>query len=149
MPVHGQFYTVIVSSRDTDIFLILASHFQSLRCQQLWMKSGISKKRRYVPIDAVFNRVTKGSAASLLAFHTLTGCDITSYIAKHIKRSSWKIFKEHHGLLYNLGICDLPEETIKASDAFVCRIYNMCTELTLSVQHGSYCSPGQGNQFKQ
>ena len=71
------------------------------------MKSVTSKKRRYLPIDAVFNKVTKGSAESLLAVHALTGCDTTSYIAKHIKPSSRKIFKEHHGLLKNLCICDL------------------------------------------
>ena len=112
----------------------------------------LSKKRRYVPIDAVFNKVTKGSAASLLTFHALTGCDTSFYIAKHIRRSSWKIFKEHPGLLKNLGICDPTEETIHQvfrTETFVCRIYYMCRESTLSMQHGSYCSPRQGNQFKQ
>ena len=56
----------------------------------------------------------------MLAFH-----DTTSYIANHTKRSSWKIFKEHNGLLNNLGIGDLTEETIKSSETFVCRIYNV------------------------
>ena len=120
--VHSQFYTVVVSSRDTDVLLIFVSHFQSMQYQQLWMKLGTSKKWRYVPIDAVFKKVTKASAASLLAFHALTGCDTTSYIAKHIKRSSRKILKEHHGLLKNLGICDLTEETIKCSETIVCRL---------------------------
>ena len=61
----------------------------------------------------------------LLAFHALTGCDTTSYIANHTKRSSWKIFKEHHGLLNKLGIGELTEATIKSSETFVCRIYNV------------------------
>ena len=123
--VHSQFHTVVVSSRDTDVLLLLVSHFQIMQCQHLWMTSGISKKRRYIPIDAVFNKLPSGSASSLLAFHAFTGCDTTSYIANHTKRSSWKIFKEHHGLLKNLGIGELTDDTIQSSETFVCRIFNV------------------------
>ena len=121
---HSQFHTVVVSSRDTDVLLLFVSHFQRMQCQHLWMKSGTSKKRRYIPIDAVFNKLPSGSASSLLAFHALAGCDTTSYIANHTKRSSCKIFKEHHGLLKNLGIGELTDDTIQSSETFVCRIYN-------------------------
>ena len=89
------------------------------------MKSGIPKKGRYIPIDAVFNKLRSGSASSLLAFHVLNGCDTTSYIANHTKRSSWKIFKEHYGLLKNLGIGELSDDAIQYSETFVCRIYNV------------------------
>ena len=89
------------------------------------MKLGIPKKGRYIPIDAVFNKLRSGSASSLLAFHVLNGCDTTSYIANHTKRSSWKIFKEHHGLLKNLGIGELSDDAIQYSETFVCRIYNV------------------------
>ena len=57
------------------------------------MKSGTSKKRLDILIDAVFNKLTRGSAASLLEFHALTVCHTTIYIANHTKRSSWKISK--------------------------------------------------------
>ena len=102
--VHSQFHTVAMPSKGSDVLLLLVSHFQSTRCQYLLMKSGTSKKRRCIPIDAVFNKLPGSSAATLLAFHALTGCDTTSHNANHTKRSSWKIFKEHHGLLKNLGI---------------------------------------------
>lgn len=105
--------------------LLLVSHFQRMQCEHLWMMSGTSKKRRYIPIDAVFNKLPNGSAGSLLAFHALTGCDTTSYIANNTKRSSWKIFKDYHALLKNVGIGELTEETIKSSETFVCRIYNV------------------------
>ena len=125
--VHIQFHTVVVSSRDTGILLLLVSHFQRMQCHHLWMKSGTSKtkKLRCIPIDAIFNKLPSGSASSLLAFHALTGCDTTSYIANHTKRSSWKIFKEHHGLLKNLGIGELTDDTMQSSETFVCRIYNV------------------------
>ena len=123
--VHSQFHTVVVSSRYTNALLLLVSDFQIMQCQHLWMKSGTSKKRLYIPIDAVFNKQPSGSASALLAFHALTGCDTTSYIANHTKRSSWKIFKENHGLLKNLDIGELTDDTIQSSETFVCRIYNV------------------------
>ena len=137
--VHRQFHTVVVFSGDTDILLLLVSHFRSMQCQYLWMKSGTSKKRRYISINAVFNKLPKSPAASLLAFHALDGCDTTSYIANHAKWSSCKTLKEHHGLLMNLGICELTEERIKSSETFVCRIYNVRITYspTLSMQHGT------------
>ena len=58
--VHSQFNTVVVSSR--DVLLLLVSLFQRLQCEHLWMKSGTSKKRRYMPLDAVVNRLPSGSA---------------------------------------------------------------------------------------
>ena len=123
--VHSRFHTVVVSSRDTGVLLLLVSHFQRMQYQHLWMKSGTSTKWRYIPIDAVFNKLPSGSASWLLAFHALAGCDTSSYIANHTKRSSWKIFKEHHGLLKNLGIGELTYDTIQSSETFVCRIYNV------------------------
>ena len=89
------------------------------------MKSGTSKKRLHIPIYAVFNKLTRGSAASLLEFHVLTVCHTNPYIADLNKRSSWKIFKGHHGFLKNLGIGELTEETLKFSEKCVCRIYNV------------------------
>ena len=123
--VHSQYNTVVVSSRDTDVLVILVSHFPRAQCEHLWMLSGTTKKRRYIPVDAVYNNLPRDSAASLIPFHALTGCDTTSYIANHTKRSSWKVFKEHHQLLLNLGVGELTEETIQSSESFVCRIYDV------------------------
>ena len=123
--VHSRFNTVVVSSRDTDVLVLLVSHFPHVKCEHLWMMSGTTKKRRYIPINAVFNNLPRDSATTLLPFHALTGCDTTSYIANHTKRSAWKVFKEHHQLLINLGIGELTEETIRSSETFVCRIYDV------------------------
>ena len=78
-----------------------------------------------MPIDAVLNNLSRNSYTALLQFHALTGCDTTSYFANHTKQLSWKVFKEYHNLLKNLGIDELTEETIKSAEAFVCRMYNV------------------------
>ena len=49
---------------------------------------------------------------SIPACHALTGCDTTSYIAGHSKKSAWKTFQTHHRLLENLGKGELTAETI-------------------------------------
>ena len=125
-----------MASRDTDVLLLLLSHFPVARCEQLWMMSGTSKKRRYIPIGDVFHTLPIGSSTALLQFHALTGCDTTSYFANHTKRSAWKVFKEHHHLLNDLGRGELIEETIKAAEAFVCRMYNVhITDSVDSARH--------------
>ena len=98
----------------------------------------------YIPIDVVVNSLLKHSAANLLPFHALTGCDNTSYFANYIKKSSWKVFKEHHQLLQNLGIGGLTQETIRSTEAFVCRIYDVQTDLVML--QGTYSSQELGNQ---
>ena len=66
-------------ARDTDVLLLLVSHFPRLQCTSLWIMSGTSKKRKYIPIEAVYNSLPSDSTSSLLPFHALTGCDTTSY----------------------------------------------------------------------
>jgi uncharacterized LabA/DUF88 family protein len=123
--VNSQFRTVVVSSRDTDVLLLLVSHYERAQCEHLWMMAGTSKRQRYIPVCDVFNKLPKGSSTTLLPFHSLTGCDTTSFFANYTKRSSWNVFKEHHDLLKNVGIGELTEDTIQSAETFVCRIYNV------------------------
>lgn len=43
--VHSQCNTVVVSSRDTDVLVILVSHYPRAQCEHLWMMSGTTKKQ--------------------------------------------------------------------------------------------------------
>ena len=96
--------------------------------QNLWMMAGTSKKRRYIPIRPVYEQLVPGSAESLLAFHALTGSDVTSYIANHTKKSSWKVFQANHHLLTSMGVgSTLTDDTERAAETFICRIYNILT----------------------
>ena len=142
--VHCKFNTVVVSSRDTDVLLLLVSHFPHAQCENLWLMSGTSNKRRYVPIEAVFSNLPKDSAPALLPFHPLTRCDTTCYIANHTKRSAWKVFKDRNELLKNLGISELTDATIKSSEAFICRIYKVHkTDSVDAARHILFCTTGK------
>src|SRR6218665_1955641 len=46
--------------------------------EHLWMMSGTSKKRRYIPVNVVYDKLEKGLFTTLLPFHALTICDTIS-----------------------------------------------------------------------
>ncbi len=59
--------------------------------------------------------------------NALTGSDTTSYICGHSKKTAWKTFQEHFGLLQDLGVGELESGTIKAAECFMCKIYRIDT----------------------
>ena len=135
LDLHAMNFTsdaVIVSARDTDVLVILISHFHRMQCNELWMKSGTFKKQKYIPIHEVACRLPTNSLQALIPFHALTGCDTTSYISGHTKASAWKVFKEHHALLQNLGEDNFNEEDIKNAEKFICYLYNASNASTVN-----------------
>ena len=66
---------------------------------------------------------------SLLAFHTVTGCDTTSQFAGIGKQSALKIYDSLSKLIEHLGEhCPPKESVLDDAEAFVCQQYN----------HGTY-----------
>ena len=110
------FDVVVVASKDTDVLVMLLTHFPNMQCEYLWMRSSTAKQRKYIPIRETYNNLPTGAAESLVALHTLTGCDTTSFFVNIGKRTAWKIFKESHHLLSDLGVGDLSNDTIKSAE---------------------------------
>ena len=123
--LHAESQTIVVSARDTDVFVLLVAHFHKFDCSYLWMKAGTSKKQKYVPVHTVCSELsfTQSVSLALLPFHALTGCDTVSFLAGHSKKTAWKVFKEQHHLLVGLGNGELNDDKIKSAEKFVCRIY--------------------------
>ena len=115
--------TVLVAARDTDVLIILVSHCERMRCNDLLMMSGTSKRRKYIPVKEVLHILPERSVRALIPFHTLTGCDTTSYLSGHTKASAWKVFKESHELLQNTGEGDINEHIIRKAEQFLCCVY--------------------------
>ncbi|PIK40694.1 hypothetical protein BSL78_22449 [Apostichopus japonicus] len=66
--VNIPFDTVVVSAQDTDVLLLLVAHFHRVQCNHLWMMAGTKKKRKYIPVDAVRQKLPTGSENALLPF---------------------------------------------------------------------------------
>ena len=65
----------IVICKDTDVIVLLA-HFKHLLSQELWMQTGKSKEKKYIPIHDI--QLPQSVSHNLPAFHALTGCDTVS-----------------------------------------------------------------------
>ena len=117
--------TIVVSARDTDVLLLLIAHATHISCTNLWMMSGTAAKRKYYNIKAIYKNLPTGSADALLPFYAITGCDTTSFIYKHSKKSAWKIFLDHYKLPSSIGEGVLTEQKKKAVEKFICKMYKL------------------------
>ena len=71
---------VVIQSPDTDVAVLATHFFSSLSCKQLWFRTGVKDKLRFIPIHSLVESLGSDTCASLPCFHALTGCDSTSGI---------------------------------------------------------------------
>lgn len=117
---------VNVLCRDTDVLALLVAHKQDL-CEEIWMFSGTSRRKRYIPVHKI--TLPEEKRKSLLAFHAITGCDTTSQFAGIGKQTAWKVFDSSPRLIEHLGEDCPPEASVLAdAEAFVCQLYNYGTD---------------------
>ncbi|KAI5651982.1 hypothetical protein NE865_00319 [Phthorimaea operculella] len=120
------FERLIVNSRDTDV-LLLVMHFYERLPSVVWIKSGTSKKPKFIDVKNINNNNLLASVdkrKALLAYHSLTGCDTTSALSGHTKKSSWPIFHQHYHLLSNFGTSPHPTEVqLSNAERFVILMY--------------------------
>jgi hypothetical protein len=118
--------SIVVAATDTDVLVLLLAHFHRISCNKVWLKAGTAKKRKYIPIHAIVEQLSSQEMLETLpAFHALTGSDTTSYLAGHSKKTCWKVFRQHHGLLKHLGEGNLDEDSITNAELFICKVYNI------------------------
>lgn len=79
----------VIMARDTDITLLAVHHFDKMNCQAVWVMAGTESKRKHIPVHTIASTLTRVQRENILAFHALTGCDITS--------KSATISKKQHG----------------------------------------------------
>ena len=101
----------VLSSRDTDVLVLLIAHYSKMNCNQICMKSGTSKKPRYIPVHYILQRLPTDVVDTLLAFHVITGCDNVSQFLGNSKKTDWKVFLEHRHLLNGLSRAELTAAT--------------------------------------
>ena len=58
-----------------------------------------------------------------MAFHAITGCDVTSYLAGISKKNAWKTYLESSYLLSTLGNIPFSENAIANVEECVIRLY--------------------------
>ncbi|CAH1277494.1 Hypp9663, partial [Branchiostoma lanceolatum] len=118
---------VVVNSPDTDVAVICTSFCSELQCEELWFRTGVKDKARFIPIHNLSRSLGQPLCRALPAFHAITGCDSTASFAGIGKKKAWSILcqnPEHQSNLANFGHDpEMEEECFRNSENFVCDLY--------------------------
>ena len=122
---------IVIWSPDTDV-AVLCVHFQEKIGKEVWFKTGVKDKSRFIPTHEISRSIGTALSEALPAFHTLTGCDSTSSLAKIGKAKAWKFLKinaEEFCELLELGNSEhVSTETLENVRLFLCMLYDTKTE---------------------
>ena len=119
---------VVVQSPDTDVAILSVHFFNLLACQQLWFRTGVKDKLRFIPVHSLVESLGPDICAALPCFHALTGCDSTSGLFGIGKKKSWVTLKKnialHPGIAKLGDELPLQSETSRACEVFICSLYS-------------------------
>lgn len=64
---------IVIQSPDTDVAVLSVTHFSDLNCQELWLKTGVKDRLRYLPVHEIQAFLRESLCRCLPSFHALTG----------------------------------------------------------------------------
>ena len=94
---------IVIQSPDTDVAVLSVAHFEDLCCQELWFKTGIKDRQRYIPVHSILSSLARPLCNWLLPFHALTGCDSTSAFSGIGKKKAWKVMLRNEQIQRDLS----------------------------------------------
>lgn len=116
---------IVVFAKDSEVLLLLIYHFDKMRCKELWLQKGSSRKRVYVPVHTIVESLSMDLKQNILAYHFLTGSYFTSHLYGIGKASGWKIYENNSKLLCRLGEPTLTSESIESTEEFFVKLYRV------------------------
>ena len=121
----NDFKRIIVQCRDTDVLVLLTYHQTT---EEVWMAVGTAKKPRYIPVHDIRTSLPNNIIKNLPAYHAITGCDTTSQLSGHGKKSTWATYIRHPDMLSTFT--DMCEGALLEAEKFVLKVYDHKTSLT-------------------
>lgn len=122
--VHSSANTIIVSTNDTNVYVLLIRHYEKFKCEELWLETESRKKTLFLPIHTMSAQFSPALKANLLAYHAILGCDTTSYLAGITKSGGWKLYEKYYELLSGFRN-DSYENAKQAAEQFVVKLYKV------------------------
>ena len=118
---------IVIQSPDTDLLVLSAAHFEDIASKELWFRTGVKDRLRFVPVHDVCLNLSNRVLKALPAFHALIGCDTTSALSGIGKKKPRNVFIRsavHQESFTILGQQpEVDEETAKKCEAFICDLY--------------------------
>ena len=118
---------LIVSSPDTDIFLLLLNMYPRLPVSTSFL-TGRGSAKRLINLQPIFHSLGPLRSTALLGFHAFTGSDVSGKFAGRTKDSAFKIFMTcDDNILRALAMLgndgDLSDDIFSHLERFVCVLY--------------------------
>lgn len=117
------FERVVVSSKDTDVMVLLMHSHRHLP-SEVFMNRGTIRSPSYAPIHEFVKLHNNTILENLPAFHAISGCDSTSGFRGHTKTTAWKVYVEDPKLLNGFGVKNPPGDVLASAEKFVVTLYN-------------------------
>ncbi|GFS12596.1 hypothetical protein ElyMa_001375200 [Elysia marginata] len=118
-----------IRSVDTDLAVLIVSTVSELGGGlELWVAFGTVKDFRLIAVHEIAESLGPMRCYALPRFHSLTGCDATSYFQHIGKRTAWKIWKLSDML--TTALCSLRKDPKNLQDSIlhtVKRFYSFCS----------------------
>jgi hypothetical protein len=70
-----------IHSSDTDVCVLCVALYQESNCHEVWFRTGIRDKLRFIPCHSIASRIGDGMCKALPAYHAISGCDSTSALS--------------------------------------------------------------------
>lgn len=144
---------IILQSPDTDVAVLCIFHFSSLKCEELWFRTGVKDKVRYLPIHSLAQDLGTHLCRALPGFHALTGCDSNSALSGLGKKKGLSILLQSEEYQCSLGQLgeepELSSSTSEACEVFVCSVYTTAKKAGRKVndiRYWLFCQKGQKNE---
>ncbi|CAH1248853.1 Hypp8457 [Branchiostoma lanceolatum] len=118
--------TVIVSSEDTDVFLLCLA-FEHTLPTSIFFKCGTQTRIRYVSISSAARVIGQDLCSSLLGMHAFTGCDTVSAFSGRGKLGALRLVKQNRDFQEMFKLVgtewELSDELFKKLQNFTCHMY--------------------------
>ncbi|KAK3738178.1 hypothetical protein QZH41_007178 [Actinostola sp. cb2023] len=144
---------IVIQSPDTDVAVLAIHFFCHIQCEELWFKTGVKDKVRFLPVHIVVDKLGLSVCSALLGFHALTGCDFTSGLSQIGNKKSWNALmkredaQDHVG---NLGTRISPSDhTSQACENFICSLYTTTKKAGTTgdeVRYWMFCQKHQSSE---
>ena len=118
---------VVVWTPDTDVFILMV-HFSQAINAELWLKTGVKDRSRFIDVRNIANDIGIPLLQCLLPIHALTGCDTVSSFSSKGKVKPWRLIKNNPAIGESLvALGDQLITTsglVDATEQFVCNLYD-------------------------
>ena len=62
---------LVIQLSDTDVLVLSISHFRSLACPELWFRTGVKNRHRFIPVHDIAHALGEKMCSSLPGFHAI------------------------------------------------------------------------------